>query len=124
MNLTSARRAARTVTIAAVATLLLTGCVKSSPSTSSKSTPTCPTATRTATGDLVPRGPRPCLLTTSHGDDQAPAAQDTAPATRQPATPDFKASAKESAPDKQVKQPAAPDRLAKQPAPAPAKKSR
>ncbi|MFF4179646.1 hypothetical protein [Streptomyces sp. NPDC001750] len=89
--------------------LLLAGCTSQSAS-SSKSVPHCPAATRTAAGDLVPHGPRPCLLTTPGSSTRQdrhtntpPKTSDKAPAApirpKQPAAP-----AKPNTP----KQPAAP----------------
>ncbi len=67
--------------IAAAALLALTGCTTTTKATPARSTPTCH-AVRTAGGDLVHGGPRPCLLTSTPA---APRPTVTATPSRPPA---------------------------------------
>ncbi|MFD4855092.1 hypothetical protein [Streptomyces atratus] len=107
MNTSTTRMPA--AALAVVALLALTGCAKTTASTSTSNIPHC-TAVRTTGGDLVTSRPRPCLLTGTP--------RSTGPAT---VTPEHQPTA--AAPTKA--KPAAPAPIAKDPLrknPAPAAK--
>ncbi|MFC8723694.1 hypothetical protein [Streptomyces bacillaris] len=77
-------------TILLAVTLALTGCAKPTTPPAPASVPVCAPSTRTPSGDLVPHGPRPCLLTTptpAPSTRTEPPAGHHAPGVAQPAPP-------------------------------------
>ncbi|MEH0402915.1 hypothetical protein ACFY7V_03750 [[Kitasatospora] papulosa] len=107
--------------IAAAALLVLTGCTTTTKATPARSTPTCH-AVRTAGGDLVHGGPRPCFLAgtatttpsrppAAHGQEHttpAPARTASVPLQKSPARKPTTPLQKDPAPAAKAPEPRAP----------------